>query len=208
MLKLVQLFTFSAEFVDVWVQVPGGVKGARLYRPAGLSYILPHFLNLMWTNGRKAKTFPFFCNFIVTPVYTWPGIQTRVLLGGGGVVLMSVRELIVSRVNIDINTIRRRSSRRARQHKGVQSAEVNLWKRRMWVEKKKVLSSDPTLFSHPSAKHDSSAALRLNFRPLVAWSAFLDLYSERKKKNIRLFCHNEYRQTFLSLKDFLLGGDV
>lgn len=80
--------------------------------------------------GEKQRP-SFFCNFIVTPVYTWPGIQTRILLGGGGVVLMSVRELIVSRVNIDINTIRRRSSRRARQHKGVQSAEVNLWKRPM-----------------------------------------------------------------------------
>lgn len=44
---------------------------------------------------------------------------------------MSVRELIVSRVNIDMNAIRRSSSRRARQHKGVQSTGVNLWKRLM-----------------------------------------------------------------------------
>lgn len=45
--------------------------------------------------------------------------------------LMSGRQQIVSSINIDINTIRRSSSRRARQHKGKQSTEVNLWKRLM-----------------------------------------------------------------------------
>lgn len=70
---------------------------------------------------------------------------------------MSGREQIVSSVNIDINTIRRRSSRRARQHKGKQSTEVNLWKRLMWVPLPEyVLSSDQTSFSHLSPKHDQT----------------------------------------------------
>lgn len=47
---------------------------------------------------------------------------------GRGTVLTSVRELIASRVTIDMNTIRSSSSRRAKQQKGMHSAEVNLWK--------------------------------------------------------------------------------
>lgn len=71
--------------------------------------------------------------FIITSVYrvAWNSGKGSFLVVGG-VLLMSVRQLI-SRVNINTNTIRRSSSsrRRARQHKGVQSAEVNLWKRLM-----------------------------------------------------------------------------
>lgn len=70
----------------------------------------------------------------VTPVYGVSYPQTAVTLDEGsfrgGIVPMSARELIASRVTIDINAIRRSSSsRRARQQKGMHSAEVKLWKR-------------------------------------------------------------------------------
>lgn len=96
--------------------------------------------------------------------------------------LMSGREQIVSSVNIDINTIRGSSSRRARQHKGKQSTEVNLWKRLMWVAfPEYALSSDQASFSHLSPKHDQTWSFWTHcniYQPLPhglfsLWSLFL-----------------------------------
>lgn len=127
---------FSTEFADVWVQVPEWKERGCIALLACHTYYRIFFA---WCEPMGEKQRPSF--FFVT--LSWllstrgPEFRQGFFLVVGGVVLMSVRELIVSRVNIDINTIRRRSSRRARQHKGVQSAEVNLWKRLMWVEKEK-----------------------------------------------------------------------